>query len=231
MAQKLTPRQQQILQLICTTIQQIGRPPTRVEIAKHFGFKSPNAAEDHLRALQRKGYIRLLAGTSRGIQPTQLAGLPLQPGMLGQESTAIVGPHGHSYSQIMADEVFKLPLIGRVAAGAPILAAEHVEKQIPINPQMFANRPDYFLKVRGSSMQDAGILDGDLLAVQSNRHARSGQIVVARLADEVTVKRLELKGKNISLLPENPDFAPIKIGPGDDFCIEGIAVGLIRGMS
>ncbi|MFA5663355.1 transcriptional repressor LexA [Castellaniella sp.] len=234
MARKLTDRQHQILELIRQAILQSGRPPTRAEIAQELGFRSANAAEDHLRALERKGYIQLSANTSRGIRLTPLA-LPDQAdhaeaghaeafraprpqyefSATGQVSTAMPA-------------IMQLPLVGRVAAGAPILATEHIETEVAVAPHLFARRPDYLLRVRGSSMRDAGILDGDLLAVQRTPEARHGQIVVARLANEVTVKRLSHQGRHISLLPENPDFSPIQIGPGDDFSIEGIAVGLIR---
>lgn len=198
---KLTARQQQIFDLIRTEIQRTGFPPTRVEIAKIFGFKSPNAAEDHLKALAKKGAIELIPGTSRGIR------LLLDP-VSSVNST--------------------LPIIGRVAAGSPILASEHVEREIGVEPSLFSQEPDYLLRVRGLSMRDAGILEGDLLAVKKTTEARNGQIVVARLGDEVTVKRLQRTGKQIQLLPENPDFEPITIKDQDDFSLEGIAVGLIR---
>lgn len=198
---KLTARQQQILDLIRTEIQRTGFPPTRAEIASTFGFKSVNAAEDHLKALDRKGAIELIAGTSRGIR------LLLDP------------PSSPSAT---------LPIIGRVAAGSPILATEHVEREIGVEPSLFTQSPDYLLRVRGLSMRDAGILEGDLLAVKRATEARNGQIIVARLGDEVTVKRLQRDGKKITLLPENPDFDPIVIRPEDDFNLEGIAVGLIR---
>lgn len=201
---KLTARQQQILDLIRTEIQRTGFPPTRAEIAAQFGFKSVNAAEDHLKALDRKGAIELIAGTSRGIR------LLLDP------------PTSTTHS---------LPIIGRVAAGSPILATEHVEREIGVEPSLFAQAPDYLLRVRGLSMRDAGILEGDLLAVKRTSEARNGQIVVARLGDDVTVKRLQRKGKSITLLPENPDFEPITISTEDDFSLEGIAVGLIRDQS
>lgn len=223
MALKLTARQAQILELIRQAIARTGRPPTRAEIARELGFRSVNAAEDHLRALERKGHIRLAAGTSRGIQLTDAAsvaprGLPIPSG--GPES----GPPG--WAALPGARL--VPLIGRVAAGHPILAAEHVEREIPLSANLFQHAPDYLLRVRGSSMRDAGILDGDLLAVHSTPQARHGQIVVARLGDEVTVKRLEHRQGHIRLLPENPDFQPIPVGPADEFAIEGIAVGLVR---
>lgn len=198
---KLTTRQQQIFDLIRTEIQRTGFPPTRAEIATTFGFKSVNAAEDHLKALARKGAIELIAGTSRGIR--LLIDTPTTP-----QPT--------------------LPIIGRVAAGSPILATEHIEREIGVEPTLFSQSPDYLLRVRGLSMRDIGILEGDLLAVKKTTEAHNGQIVVARIGDEVTVKRLQRDGKKISLLPENSDFEPIVIQPEDDFSLEGIAVGLIR---
>jgi repressor LexA len=221
MALKLTARQSQILDLIRQAISQTGRPPTRAEIAHELGFRSANAAEDHLRALERKGHIRLTAGTSRGIQllddTTRAAAVPAPT----PRTSEALGWQDAVSSLL-------LPLVGHVAAGHPILAAEHVEREIAVAPQLFSSAPDYLLRVRGSSMRDAGILDGDLLAVHSTPEARHGQIIVARLGDDVTVKRLEHIGRTIRLLPENPDFDPIPVGPGDDFAIEGIAVGLIR---
>ncbi|VGO08598.1 SOS-response repressor and protease LexA [plant metagenome] len=211
MAAKLTARQQEILDLIRRTLAQTGFPPTRAEIAQALGFRSPNAAEDHLKALARKGAIELTAGASRGIRLLNQAPEPVQ-GLL---------PHP-ALAQML------LPLVGRVAAGSPILATEHVEREVGVDPGLFTQTPDYLLKVRGLSMRDAGILDGDLLAVKRTPEARNGQIVVARLDDDVTVKRLQRSGSRIALLPENPDFAPIEIQPGQDFVLEGIAVGLIR---
>ncbi|AQS52282.1 repressor LexA [Paenalcaligenes hominis] len=202
MAVKLTARQQQIFDLIRSEIQRTGFPPTRAEIAERFGFKSVNAAEDHLKALARKGAIELVSGTSRGIR-------------------LLVDSHTPTKN-------YQLPIIGRVAAGHPILATEHIEREIGVEPSLFSQAPDYLLRVRGLSMRDAGILEGDLLAVKRSAEARNGQIVVARLGDEVTVKRLQRQGKKIALLPENPDFEPIIIQKQDEFSLEGIAVGLIR---
>lgn len=199
---KLTKRQQEIYDLLRTEIQRNGIPPTRAEIAATFGFKSVNAAEDHLKALARKGAIELVAGTSRGIR------LLLDP------------------TPPLDDQL--LPIIGRVAAGSPILATEHIEREISVQHSLFSQSPDYLLRVRGLSMRDAGILEGDLLAVKKTTEARNGQIVVARIGDEVTVKRLQYKGNTITLLPENPAFNPIVISAEDDFNLEGIAVGLIR---
>lgn len=203
---KLTARQQQIFNLIRSEIQRTGFPPTRAEIAQTFGFKSVNAAEDHLKALARKGAIELISGTSRGIR------LLIDP------------PVSPSSSSI-------LPIIGRVAAGNPILAAEHIEREVGVEPALFSQAPDYLLRVRGLSMRDAGILDGDLLAVKKATDARNGQIVVARLGDEVTVKRLQRTANGLNLLPENPDYEPIIVRASDDFSLEGIAVGLIRDQS
>ncbi len=210
MATKLTERQQQILDLIRSDIARTGFPPTRAEIARALGFRSANAAEDHLRALARKGAIELTAGASRGIRLLESP------------------PESPSPSPIAALAHMLLPIVGRVAAGSPILAAEHVEREIGVEPSLFTQAPDYLLRVRGLSMRDAGILDGDLLAVKKAAEARNGQIVVARLGDEVTVKRLQRSGGTLQLLPENPDFQPIIVTAQDDFSLEGIAVGLIR---
>ncbi len=194
--ENLTPRQAQILQLIRDAIEAVGYPPTRAEIARQLGFRSANAAEDHLRALARKGMITIEAGAARGIRLTEGLGIPL---------------------------------IGRVAAGQPILAEAHIQSRHQIDPGLFKPRADYLLKVRGMSMRDVGILDGDLLAVHKTDEARSGQIVVARLHDEVTVKRLRRRGSMVELLPENPDFAPISVDlKREALAIEGIAVGLVR---
>jgi repressor LexA len=211
MASKLTERQQQILDLIRQAVASTGFPPTRAEIAQTLGFRSPNAAEDHLKALARKGAIELTAGASRGIRLKDAGKQPSQA-MLPMPSIA----------QLV------LPLVGRVAAGSPILAAEHVERDVGVDPALFAQRPDYLLKVRGMSMRDVGILDGDLLAVKKASDARDGQIVVARIDEDVTVKRLHRTGGRIELLAENPDFEPIVVQPGQEFALEGIAVGLIR---
>lgn len=215
---KLTQRQQQVLDIIKEKIAAYGYPPTRVEIARKLGFRSPNAAEDHLKALARKGAIELIAGTSRGIRLTEKTALPDSQ------------PKPTPATQNSSDTMLQLAVIGRVAAGSPVLAAEHVEKELSFGAHMFQSKPDYLLRVRGLSMRDAGILEGDLLAVKKSSDAQHGQIVVARLGDEVTVKRLDINknSQHIQLLSENPDYAPIKVQPGDDFQIEGIAVGLIR---
>ncbi|HXX09885.1 MAG TPA: transcriptional repressor LexA [Burkholderiales bacterium] len=193
---ELTARQAEVLQLIADFLQATGFPPTRAEIAAQLGFRSPNAAEDHLRALERKGYIEMLPGASRGIRLRENLGIPV---------------------------------VGRVAAGSPILAEQHIQGRYQLDPALFKPRADYLLKVRGLSMRDVGILDGDLLAVHRTSEARSGQIVVARLGNEVTVKRFKRQGNQVQLLPENPDFEPILVDlKRDFFAIEGLGVGIIR---
>ncbi len=223
---KLTARQQQILDLVQDTIERTGSPPTRAEIAAELGFKSPNAAEEHLQALARKGAIELVGGTSRGIR--------LKSETLRALNQARAVPYGQMQGRpvqlpLPSLAQLTLPLVGRVAAGSPILAQEHIEQTYLMEASMFARRPDYLLKVRGMSMRDAGILDGDLLAVQKTGDARNGQIVVARLGDDVTVKRFRRTRSAIELLPENPEFDTIVV-PLDapDFELEGVAVGLIR---
>jgi repressor LexA len=204
----LTRRQKEILAFISDHIDKIGFPPTRNEISKHFGFRSPNAAESHLRALEHKAVIRIEAGHSRGITLTALSHSNLPP------SNSLRIP---------------LPLIGRVAAGSPILAQENIEHEYRVDPSLFSSRPHYLLRVEGSSMRDAGILDGDLLAVHRTPEAQNGQIVVARLDDEVTVKRFKRSGYQVSLLPENPAFQPIQIDlRHQELVIEGLGVGIIR---
>jgi len=196
----LTPRQTQILRLIQRFIAETGMPPTRAEIARELGFRSANAAEEHLRALARKGVIALIPGTSRGIQ--------LKDTMREQMG---------------------LPLIGRVAAGKPILAEENIEARFQIDPAIFQPKPHYLLKVTGMSMKDAGILDGDLVAVHRTSEVRSRQIVVARLENEVTVKRYRQEGSIVWLLPENSDFEPIKVDLRQQpMIIEGVVVGVLR---
>lgn len=219
---KLTARQQQILDLVQSAIERTGAPPTRAEIASELGFKSPNAAEEHLQALARKGVIELIGGTSRGIR--------LKSETLRALNEARLAPFGKQYTLALPNLAqLTLPLVGRVAAGSPILAQEHVDQTFLVEASMFPRRPDYLLKVRGMSMRDAGILDGDLLAVQKAREAKNGQIVVARLGDDVTVKRLRRTAKGIELIPENPEFQTIHVAPGAaDFELEGVAVGLIR---
>ena len=199
---KLTPRQAEILAFIKRCLDDNGYPPTRPEIAQELVFKSPNAAEEHLKALARKGAIEMTPGASRGIR---IPGFEAK----SDEST--------------------LPIIGRVAAGAPILALEHVEESCNINPTFFHPRADYLLRVQGMSMKDVGIFDGDLLAVHTCREARNGQIVVARIDDEVTVKRFKREGNKVWLIAENPEFAPIEVNLKDqELVIEGLSVGVIR---
>ncbi|TNF55870.1 MAG: transcriptional repressor LexA [Burkholderiales bacterium] len=217
LAPKLTARQQQILQLIQSTVARTGAPPTRAEIAREMGFKSANAAEEHLQALARKGVIELVGGTSRGIR---LRSADLQS-INAARSRQLTLPLP-DFSQLV------LPLIGRVAAGSPILAQEHVDQTFQVERHLFRQTPDYLLRVRGMSMRDVGILDGDLLAVQSARDARNGQIVVARLGEEVTVKRFMRHPDHVQLLAENPDYPTIIVSPDEPFEIEGLAVGLIR---
>ncbi len=216
---KLTPRQEQILNLIKDAIQNTGFPPTRAEIAKELGFKSTNAAEEHLQALARKRVIELAAGTSRGIRLLE------SPFSSNKPSMQIPLPD-------LAFMQLSLPLVGRVAAGAPILATEHVEATYQVDPALFSAKPDFLLKVRGLSMRDIGIMDGDLLAVKKADSARNGQIVVARIGEEVTVKRYMKTADGITLFPENPDFSPIIVGENEtDFALEGLAVGLLRSWS
>lgn len=210
---KLTARQQEVFELIRRAIERTGFPPTRAEIAAELGFSSANSAEEHLRALARKGVIELAAGASRGIR------LVPGPDDLPHQFTL---PH-NSLMQL------SLPLIGRVAAGSPILAQEHISQHYACDPALFSSKPDYLLKVRGLSMRDAGIFDGDLLAVQRKSEAKDGQIIIARLGDDVTVKRLKRRPNGIELIAENPDYENIFVEAGSgDFALEGIAVGLIR---
>ena len=199
---RLTPRQRQILDWIRSFCESRGMPPTRAEIAAGLGFSSPSSAEDHLQALAKKGALEIVAGAARGLRLKDLPGVPVQG---------------------------TLPLVGRVAAGSPILALENVEAHYRVDADLFAPRADYLLRVHGMSMQGAGILDGDLLAVHRCADAHSGQIVIARIDDEVTVKRLQRRGRAIVLLPANPAFRPIAVDPARAFAIEGIAVGLVRG--
>ncbi|PLY41923.1 repressor LexA [Janthinobacterium sp. ROICE36] len=210
---KLTARQEQILNLIKDAIENTGFPPTRAEIANELGFKSANAAEEHLQALARKGAIEISPGTSRGIR------------LIGAAASAAADTLS---SKVPAALLMSLPLIGRVAAGSPILAQENLEASYNVDPALFSAKPDFLLKVRGWSMRDAGIMDGDLLAVKKVDSAKNGQIVVARIGDEVTVKRYRKTGSVIELLPENPDFKVITVSPEDEFALEGLAVGLMR---
>ena len=198
---ELTPRQSEILEFIQLFIEETGMPPTRAEIARELGFRSANAAEEHLRALQRKGALELIPGTSRGIQLKDFL-----------------------------REQLGLPLVGRVAAGHPILAEEHIEGRYRIDTSLFHPRPHFLLRVQGMSMRNAGILDGDLVAVHRTPEVRNGQIIVARLEDEVTVKRYRQNGRHVCwLLPENDEFEPIKIDLREQaMVIEGVVVGLLR---
>jgi len=201
----LTDRQNEILKLIRELTEVSGYPPTRAEIAERMGFRSVNAAEQHLRALEKQGAIDIAAGSSRGIRVKD--GRPAGRG----------------------GRLMELPVVGRVAAGSPMLAEEHLQGSYQVDPNMFTPRADYLLRVRGMSMRDAGILEGDLLAVHKTDEARTGQVIVARLADEVTVKRLRRRGHAVQLLPENPEFEPIEVDlRRDAMTIEGIAVGVIR---
>jgi repressor LexA len=198
----LTPKQQKIFELIQRVISESGIPPTRAEIARVLGFRSANAAESHLRALQRKGFIELIPGASRGIQVKE---------------------------EFRMEE--GLPVVGRVAAGSPILAEEHIESRFRIDSTQFKPKPHYLLRVKGMSMKDIGILDGDLVAVCRTPEIRNGQIVVARLENEVTVKRYRQTGTMVWLFPENPDYQPIKVDLKEKpMVIEGVVVGVVRMM-
>jgi repressor LexA len=215
---KLTQRQQEILDFIHLSMRRNGYPPTRADICTQFGFRSPNAAEQHLRALERKAVIRIEKGTSRGIRLI--------------EPAAATPALASASLQAAVEGLPSLPLIGRVAAGSPMLASENIEDHYAIDPLLFRPRPDYLLRVIGLSMRDAGILDGDLLAVHRSPVASNGQIVVARLDDEVTVKRFERQGDMVRLLPENPDFKPLQINlEQQELVIEGLGVGVIRAIS
>ena len=200
----LTERQRQIYDLIKDNIQTTGMPPTRAEIAQKLGFRSANAAEEHLKALAKKGAIEMIAGSSRGIR------LLLE-------------------SQEEQNDFQGIPLIGQVAAGSPILAQEHIESHYQVDPSLFKPHADFLLRVHGMSMKDIGIIDGDLLAVHKTQDVKNGQVVVARIDDEVTVKRLSRKGKHVQLIAENEEFSPIEVDlEKQSFAIEGIAVGIIR---
>jgi len=197
--QGLTKRQQEILRMIQSHIASTGFPPTRTDICEYFGFRSPTAAEDHLRALEKKGVIELISGTSRGIRVIE---------------------------DIQEDG---LPLVGSVAAGEPIMSSDHIEDYVQVTPDLFYPHADYLLRVKGMSMCDVGILDGDLLAVHATNQVSTNQIVVARVDDEVTVKRFRQRGNIVTLLPENEEFEPIRIDLREqDFSIEGVYVGILR---
>ncbi|MGL4250818.1 MAG: transcriptional repressor LexA [Aeromonas sp.] len=200
----LTPRQAEVLTLIKANMNETGMPPTRAEIAQKLGFKSANAAEEHLKALAKKGVIEIMPGTSRGIRL-----------LLEEEEEAL--------------EESGLPLIGKVAAGEPILAQEHIESHYQVDPALFHPRADFLLRVQGMSMKNIGILDGDLLAVHKTQEVRNGQVVVARLDEDVTVKRFQRKGSQVWLLPENEELSPIEVDlASQQLSIEGLAVGVIR---
>ncbi len=202
---ELTERQHEILKLVRELTEVSGFPPTRAEIAQRMGFRSVNAAEQHLRALEKKGAIEISSGASRGIR-------------------VLDGRPGNRVGKLL-----ELPVVGRVAAGSPMLAEEHIQGRYQVDPNLFTPRADYLLRVRGMSMRDAGILEGDLLAVHRTPEARSGQVVVARLAEEVTVKRYRRRGHTVELEAENPEFKPIEVDlRRDTLVIEGIAVGVIR---
>ncbi|CRL65930.1 repressor LexA [Proteus mirabilis] len=195
----LTARQQQVYDLVRDHISQTGMPPTRAEIASQLGFRSPNAAEEHLKALARKGVIEIISGASRGIR------------------------------LLMEEEPEGLPLIGRVAAGEPLLAQEHIESHYQVDPMLFKPSADFLLRVNGMSMKDIGIMDGDLLAVHKTQDVHNGQVIVARIEDEVTVKRFKKSGNKIELHAENPEFSPIIVDLREQsFTVEGLAVGVIR---
>ncbi|WP_404474563.1 transcriptional repressor LexA [Vreelandella venusta] len=219
MSRPLTARQQHVFDFIVKTMGEFGYPPTRAEIAKALGFRSPNAAEEHLRALERKGAIRIIRNTSRGIR------LP------NQDASEVAETASPTPSATSVDtQLIGLPVIGEVAAGSPILAAEHIDRYCPLPAEYFTPKADYLLRVRGLSMKDVGILEGDLLAVHRTDRVRDGQIVVARLEDEVTVKRFKRQGHQVTLVAENADFAPIEIDLRTQHLdIEGVGVGVIRG--
>lgn len=216
---KMTARQLDVLTLVKRGITETGFPPTRAEIAASLGLKSANSAEEHLRALERKGVVELIPGSSRGIRIKQA----YQDKQDNQDTVSKAVMQARNWLGLT------LPLIGRVAAGSPILATEHIEAQYPVSPDLFSATPDYLLRVSGLSMKNIGIMDGDLLAVKSSRVASNGQIVVARVGDEVTVKRFMRHANHIELLPENDAFKPIIVtADSGDFAIEGLAVGLMR---
>ena len=245
----MTDRQTEILEFIYQHATEHGLPPTRAEIAKHFGFRSPNAAEMHVQALARKNMLEITPNASRALRLTEsgLTAIGQTAEMSTDASEKVraqvtkqlekqyqskLAEELQQKAQDLADkfgEMLNLPLVGRVAAGSPILAQEHVERSYQVDANMFGGKADYLLKVRGMSMRDVGILDGDLLAVRRTTEARNGQIIVARVGEDVTVKRLNKQGHKVELIAENPDYAPIIVDLREEaFRIEGIAVGLIR---
>jgi repressor LexA len=223
----LTDRQQAIYAYVRDCVR-AAMPPTYAEIATAFGFQQPRAAQKHLQAIANKGWLRLLANQSRGIRLTQDADADADAntGLMTRLSrNAATKSHRHQQA------LLRLPLVGRVAAGAPILAAPHIERELLIDPSLFKPQPDFLLRVHGDSMRDVGILDRDWIAVQRTAVARSGQIVIARIDEEITVKRLEIKAKKIRLLPENSAYPPIIVQPKiHQFAIEGLYVGVIRSL-
>ncbi|MFM2479072.1 transcriptional repressor LexA [Celerinatantimonas sp. MCCC 1A17872] len=213
----LTKRQSQVLDIIKTHLSETGMPPTRVEIAKELGFRSANAAEEHLKALARKGVITMVPGASRGIR---LVEKEVEP----SASSADVATES-----VAANDEIGLPLVGQVAAGEPILAQQHIESHYSVDPALFHPHADFLLRVRGESMKNIGIMDGDLLAVHKTQDIHNGQVVVARVGDDVTVKRFEKQPDKVMLYPENDDFSPIVVDPScEELTIEGLAVGIIR---
>ena len=229
----LTKRQQQIFDYILECVSNKGAPPTRVEIAENFGFKSANAAEDHLKALDKKGHIELRSGTSRGIVISENARLLAQHEAYTSPELGTPVLLAQNMAQDMADNILdsinSLALIGDVAAGAPILANQHIQQYVNVDQSLFADNADFLLKVRGDSMMDVGIFEHDLLAIKKTNRANHNQIVVARIGDDVTVKRYQRNGNQVTLLAENDDYLPIEINlQTDSFTIEGIVVGLIR---
>ena len=210
----LTKRQQEIFDFILECMNENGAPPTRVEIAKHFGFRSPNAAEDHLKALDKKGHIELRSGTSRGIFINESV----------RSNSSIAG-----FEQVELGETTGVAVVGDVAAGAPILATEHVQQYVNVDQSLFSDNADFMLKVRGDSMINIGIFEQDLLAIKKTDTALENQIVVARIDDDVTVKRYHRKGAQVLLFAENDDYEPIEVDlQTQAFAIEGVVVGLIR---
>lgn len=227
----LTKRQQEIFNFILECMNLNGAPPTRAEIAEHFGFRSPNAAEDHLKALDKKGHIELRSGTSRGIfiheQVRSLSEDNINHNAeLGHAHTNV---HSHEHSRENSDKLNQLAVIGDVAAGAPIFADQHVQQYVSVDQSLFADKADFLLKVRGDSMINIGIFERDLLAIKKADRARDNEIVVARIGDDVTVKRFQQSGTHVSLIAENDDYLPIEVDlQSQAFAIEGVVVGLIR---
>jgi repressor LexA len=209
---ELTHRQQAILDFVRERIEADGLPPTWAEIAGAFGFRQTRAAQKHLQAIAAKGYLTLLPGKARGIR--------LVEGM-GDRDRGFRRSRGGGAQ-------LSLPVLGRVAAGAPIGADAGVQRVLSFDPALFSPWPDYLLRVQGDSMRDEGILDGDLVAVKRTGDARDGQVVVARLDGELTIKRLQVHGHGVRLLPGNPEYVPIEVERGQDFAIEGVFCGLVR---